>query len=62
MQSRNDMNPDDAGKAREDQRRQRLSAVLRENLKRRKAQQRSRSGLSPADHEQQEPASTDQKR
>ncbi len=36
------MSPDDAGSAKQDKRRERLVASLRENLKRRKAQQRSR--------------------
>lgn len=37
------MSPDDAGKAKQDKRRERLAASLRENLKRRKTQQRSRA-------------------
>jgi hypothetical protein len=37
------MNPDEAGTSIRDQRRARLAASLRENLKRRKAQQRARS-------------------
>ena len=37
------MNPDDAGKTAQDQRSARLSASLRENLRRRKAQQRERA-------------------
>ncbi len=37
------MNPDDAGPTAQNQRRARLAASLRENLKRRKAQQRSRA-------------------
>jgi hypothetical protein len=40
---KNDMSPDDAGKAGQDKRRERLAAALRENLKRRKTQQRSRA-------------------
>ena len=36
------MSPDDAGSAKQDKRRERLAASLRENLKRRKTQQRSR--------------------
>jgi hypothetical protein len=43
------MTPDDAGTSARDQRRVRLAAALRENLKRRKAQQRSRAaGLASA--------------
>ncbi len=43
------MTPDDAGSSARDQRRNRLAASLRENLKRRKTQQRSRAaGLGPA--------------
>ncbi len=42
------MTPDDAGTSTRDQRRQaRLAASLRENLKRRKAQQRSRAAGEP---------------
>ena len=37
------MSPDDAGNANQDKRRERLAASLRENLKRRKTQQRSRA-------------------
>ena len=37
------MNPDDAGNSTRNQRRARLAASLRENLKRRKAQQRFRA-------------------
>ena len=37
------MSPDDAGNAKQDRRRERLAASLRENLKRRKAQQRLRA-------------------
>jgi len=37
------MSPDDAGKTGRDRRRERLAAALRENLKRRKTQQRSRA-------------------
>jgi hypothetical protein len=37
------MSPDDAGSTIRDRRRERLSASLRENLRRRKAQQRSRA-------------------
>ncbi len=37
------MTPDDAGKSPRDRRQARLAASLRENLKRRKAQQRSRT-------------------
>lgn len=36
------MSPDDTGSRRQDKRRERLAASLRENIKRRKAQQRSR--------------------
>ena len=36
------MSPDDAGSAKQDKRRERLVASLRENLKRRKAQSRAR--------------------
>ena len=43
------MTPDDAGTSARDQRRVRLAASLRENLKRRKAQQRYRAtGTAPA--------------
>ena len=42
------MNPDDAGSASRDKRRARLAASLRENLKRRKTQQRSRAAEKPA--------------
>jgi hypothetical protein len=42
------MNPDDAGTTARDQRRKRLAASLRENLKRRKAQQRSRTAETAA--------------
>ena len=46
------MNPDDAGTTTRDRRRARLAASLRDNLKRRKAQQRSRAAESaPADDE-----------
>ncbi|RBP18216.1 hypothetical protein DFR50_101160 [Roseiarcus fermentans] len=38
------MGPDEAGNANRDRRRARLASSLRENLKRRKAQQRSRAG------------------
>jgi len=37
------MSPDDAGRKAQDERRERLAASLRENLKRRKTQQRSRA-------------------
>jgi hypothetical protein len=37
------MSPDDAGRTAQDERRERLAASLRENLKRRKTQQRSRA-------------------
>jgi hypothetical protein len=37
------MNPDDSGTSSQNQRKARLAASLRENLKRRKAQQRSRT-------------------
>lgn len=40
------MSPDDAGNKGQNRRRIRLSASLRENLKRRKAQQRSRAANS----------------
>jgi hypothetical protein len=41
------MNPEDAEKTKKDQRRAaRLAASLRENLKRRKMQQRSRSAMA----------------
>ena len=42
-----DMSPDDAGSTIRDRRRARLSASLRENLRRRKAQQRSRAAEAP---------------
>ena len=42
------MNPNDAGTSARDQRRARLAASLRENLKRRKAQQRSRAAEKAA--------------
>jgi hypothetical protein len=41
------MSPDDAGSTIRDRRRERLSASLRENLRRRKAQQRSRPAEAP---------------
>ncbi len=48
------MNPDDAGSLNRDRRKARLAASLRENLKKRKAQQRSRAAdAAPA------PAPTD---
>ncbi len=37
------MSPEGAGNAKQDKRRERLAALLRENLKRRKAQQRLRA-------------------
>jgi hypothetical protein len=40
------MNPDDERAAQEFKRRERLAASLRENLKRRKAQQRARAGAA----------------
>ena len=43
------MTPDDAGTSNRDRRRARLAASLRENLKRRKAQQRSRAAEAAAD-------------
>ena len=43
------MSPDDAGNAKQDKRRERLAASLRENLKRRKTQQRSRAAEESAD-------------
>ena len=43
------MTPDDAGTATRDQRRARLAASLRLNLKRRKAQQRSRAADTGSD-------------
>jgi hypothetical protein len=50
------MSPDDAGRRTQDERRERLVASLRENLKRRKAQQRSRA--SDLQHEQRSNAQT----
>ncbi len=41
------MGPDDGGKPKPDKRRERLVASLRENLKRRKTQQRSRAVEKP---------------
>ena len=41
------MSPDDAGSTIRDRRLARLSASLRENLRRRKAQQRSRAAEAP---------------
>jgi hypothetical protein len=41
------MSPDDAGSASQNERRARLAASLRENLKRRKTQQRSRAAERP---------------
>ena len=41
------MSPDDVGSTIREKRRERLSASLRENLKRRKAQQRSRATEAP---------------
>jgi hypothetical protein len=47
-----DMNRDDAGSARRNKRREQLAAALRENLKRRKTQQRLRNAeAQPADAE-----------
>ncbi len=43
------MTPDDAGTLTRDQRRARLAASLRQNLKRRKTQQRSRSAETGSD-------------
>jgi hypothetical protein len=45
------MSPDDAGSAKQDKRRERLAASLRENLKRRKTQQRSRKAEEQSDGE-----------
>jgi hypothetical protein len=46
--ARTGMSPDELRAATEDRRRARLSASLRENLKRRKAQSRARAGESPS--------------
>jgi hypothetical protein len=43
------MTPDDAGTSARDRRQARLAASLRENLKRRKAQQRSRAAGEASD-------------
>ena len=54
------MNPDDAGTSTRDKRRARLAASLRDNLKRRKAQQRSRAAESgPATEERPPEAAPD---
>jgi hypothetical protein len=45
------MSPDDGRQTTEDRRRARLAASLRENLKRRKTQQRSRAVEEPAAEE-----------
>jgi hypothetical protein len=45
------MSPDEAGSAKQDKRRERLAASLRENLKRRKTQQRSRKAEEQSDGE-----------
>ena len=60
----NDMGPDDGGSASRDRRRARLSASLRENLRRRKAQQRSREdrGRPPSAPGEEAPAPVDPKR
>jgi hypothetical protein len=49
------MRPDGSGKSADDARRTRLAASLRENLKRRKSQQRSRDA-APADAEPEDSA------
>ncbi len=59
------MSPDEAGSAKQDKRRERLAASLRENLKRRKIQQRLRKAEEPSDGEGKAsppPASFDLKR
>ena len=58
------MSPDDAGSTSRDRRRARLSASLRENLRRRKAQQRSRAAEKPpaAPAEDEAPGSSDPQR
>jgi hypothetical protein len=58
------MSPDDAGSTNLDRRRARLSASLRENLRRRKAQQRSRAAEKPpaAPAEDEAPGSSDPQR
>ena len=54
------MTPDAPGSAKQDKRRERLAASLRENLKRRKTQQRSRTAEEqPARDEKASPASPD---
>jgi hypothetical protein len=54
------MTPDAPGSAKQDKRRERLAASLRENLKRRKTQQRSRTAEEqPATGEKASPASPD---
>ncbi len=57
------MSPDDAGSTSQDERRARLAASLRENLKRRKTQQRSREAEAPptAGDKNAAPASRDPK-
>jgi hypothetical protein len=58
------MSPDDPVSANRDKRRARLSASLRENLRRRKAQQRSRAADKPpaAAAEDEAPGSSDPQR
>ena len=57
------MSPDDAGSASQKERQARLAASLKENLKRRKAQQRSRAAeaLAAGDDKAAAPASRDPK-
>jgi hypothetical protein len=59
---RNHVRPDNAGSVKQDKRRERLAAVLRENLKRRKSQLRSRAAEErPAGDEDAPPPSPNSK-
>ena len=53
------MNPDDAGTSTRDRRKARLAASLRENLKRRKAQQRSRAAQTAGASERASPSAAE---
>jgi hypothetical protein len=53
------MNSDDERGAQELKRRERLAASLRENLKRRKAQQRARAGATPPESQKRPPGPTE---
>jgi hypothetical protein len=56
------MRTDDAGGAKRDRQRARLSAALRENLRRRKAQSRARASEAPPPEKKDAPASSDSER